>query len=61
MGAAASLADVLDEDAREDVLERALGLFARTVMKGVILHERDHKGASFRVPKSLKRTVIPGT
>ncbi len=61
VGAAASLAGAFDEDAREDVLEKAFGELAFTVMKGVIVYEREGKRASFRVPASLRRTVIPHT
>lgn len=61
VGAAASLASVLDDDPREDVLEKAFGKLAGDVMEAVIFHEREGKRASFRVPASLKRTVIPHT
>jgi squalene cyclase len=61
VGAAASVAGALDEDAREDVLERAFGKLAGAVMEAIILHEREGKRASFRVPASLRRTVIPHT
>jgi squalene cyclase len=61
VGAAAFAAGALDEDAREDMVEKLLGHVAHTVMEAVILHEREGKRASFRVPASLRRTVIAHT
>lgn len=51
--------DALDHDARETLLEKAIGLVAADVMKAIISFEREGKRAPFRVPASLKRTVLP--
>jgi squalene cyclase len=50
----------LDVDAREDLLERAFGLATQRAMHAIVGHERKHKRASFRVPKSLTQTVVAG-
>lgn len=59
--AAASVAELLDPDAREDVLEKAFGQASRAAMIAIISCEREGKRASFRIPESLRRTVIPGS
>lgn len=61
VSAGAELADLFDLDERETLLERALGKLAREVMEDIIDFEREGKRASFRVPASLRKTVIPHT
>jgi hypothetical protein len=55
------LADLLDRDERETLLEKAFGKIAQDVMEQVIKQQRQGKNATFRVPKSLQGTVIPNT
>lgn len=56
-----ALAGALDPDDREGVLEHAFGLATREAMRVIVDLDRDHKRASFRIPESLRRTVVPGT
>ncbi len=61
VAAGAELADFFDRDERETLVEKLFGKLAFEVMEGVIALERDGKRASFRIPASLKKTVIPHT
>ncbi len=53
--------DVVDIDDREGWLEHQLGAITGRAMRWITTAQRDHKNASFRVPESLRRTVVPGT
>lgn len=55
----AHVLDLLDHDARETLLEKAIGLVGADVMKAIIVFERSGKRAPFRVPASLRKTVLP--
>ncbi len=57
----AGLAELFDRDERETLLEKLFGKLAYEVMEGIIALERDGKRASFRIPASLKKTVVPNT
>jgi hypothetical protein len=51
--------DLIDHDARESLLEKAIGLVGADVMKAIIVFERSGKRAPFRVPASLRKTLLP--
>ncbi|MGE3628850.1 MAG: oxygenase MpaB family protein, partial [Sandaracinaceae bacterium] len=53
--------DLIDIDDREGWLERQLGRVTGTSMRWIADVERGSKRASFRIPASLRATVVPGT
>lgn len=53
--------DVIDVDDRETWLEKQLGEIAGLTMRWITEVERGHKSASFRIPASLRETVVPNT
>jgi hypothetical protein len=61
IAAGAELADLFDHDNREALLEHAFGRLALEVMERIIAFERAGKNASFRIPASLQKTVVPRT
>lgn len=61
LGLAGELAHDLDVSDHEPLLSKALGAITHEGMKAVLVAEREGKQASFRLPDSLLRSVIPGT
>ncbi len=61
VAALALATDAVDVDDREGWLEHELGAITGRAMRWITTVERDHKNASFRIPESLRRTVVPGT
>ena len=61
VAAGADLADLFDMDDRETLLEKAFGKLALDVMLEITKFERHGKQASFRIPASLTKTIVPGT
>lgn len=53
--------DAIDDDDRETWLEHQLGAIAGASMRWITEVERGHKSASFRIPESLRQTVVPNT
>lgn len=53
--------DVVDVDDRETWLEEQLGAIVLRTMRWITEVERGHKRASFRLPQSLRETVLRGT
>ncbi|HEY8430813.1 MAG TPA: hypothetical protein VIL20_20680 [Sandaracinaceae bacterium] len=53
--------DIVQSPDRNEIIQRGLGKAALLAMRFITEVERGHKKASFRIPESLKRTVIPGT
>jgi len=51
--------DLVDVDDREGVVEHALGAVTGRLMRWITTVERHHKNASFRIPQSLRDTVVP--
>lgn len=55
----ALVAGTLDVDEREGLLERGMGLAMKEAMRAVVDFQRADKGVPFRIPASLKSTVLP--
>ncbi|MCB9598440.1 MAG: DUF2236 domain-containing protein [Sandaracinaceae bacterium] len=53
--------DVVDIDDREGWLEHQLGAITGHAMRWITTVERGQKNASFRIPESLRQSVVPGT
>ena len=60
VSALAITTEVVDVDDREGWLEAQLGAITGSLMRWITTVERGHKNASFRIPESLRRTVVPG-
>jgi hypothetical protein len=61
MDVSASLLNELDVPDHDALLASLFGRLAKEGMRGIIAAERDGKQASFRLPESLLRSVIPNT
>lgn len=55
------ISDLFDQATPDEIVQRELGAAALRAMKFITDVERGHKSASFRIPESLRRSVIPGT
>jgi squalene cyclase len=55
------ITDVFDQSTPDELVQRELGKAALTAMRFITDVERGHKNASFRIPESLKRSVVPGS
>lgn len=53
--------DVVDLSYGDETIQKGLGRVAVGAMKWITEVERGHKKASFRIPESLRKTVLPGT
>ncbi len=53
--------DLFQDRGRDELIQEELGKAALRAMRFITDVERGHKNASFRIPESLRRSVIPGT